>query len=71
MPVNGRGDARCTDAEPVGEFGDVSVVGADHGGAERSGAPPTAAGREPADHLAVDALVGRHGRRGIRVARVR
>ena len=59
------------DAEHEREVGDEPVVRAEHGCPERARQAPAPACGERADHLAVDPLVGRHGRRGVGFARIR
>ena len=66
-----RRHAGRADAEHEGEVRDQPVVGAEHGGAEAAGRTSATAGREPAHHLPVDALVGRHGLGRVRLALVR
>ena len=56
------GGAAADDAEHQREVAHEAVVGPEHGRAERARDPGPAAGREPAHHLLVDALVGGHGR---------
>ena len=68
---DGGGHAGRADAEHEREVRDEPVVGAEHGRAEGAGETASPARREPAHDLAVDALVGRHRRGGIGVARVR
>ena len=52
-------------------FDDQAVVRAEHGRPERAGQPHPPAGREAADDLTVDPLVGRHLRGGVVVVGVR
>ena len=74
MPVNStteRRDAGRADAEHEREVGHQAVVRAEHRRPERAGEPSAPARGEPAHHLVVDALVGRHRGGGVGVGRVR